>query len=69
MAIVLHLDFSSGAIYPFDARGVARRLLYAAVLGVLGVLNPGEAMRCVDDHEPLPLPEQLKFVAPRRARK
>lgn len=47
------------AIYPFDARGVAKRFRHAAIFGALEVLEPGEAMRFVNDHDPLPLLRQL----------
>ncbi|WP_334164366.1 DUF2249 domain-containing protein [Phenylobacterium sp.] len=45
--------------YPFDARGVAKRFRHAAIFGALEALGPGEAMRFVNDHDPLPLLAQL----------
>lgn len=45
--------------HPFDARGIGRRLRHAAILGALEALRPGETMRFVDDHDPLPLLAQL----------
>jgi uncharacterized protein (DUF2249 family) len=48
------------AIYPFDARGVAKRFRHAAIFGALDALVPGETMRFVNDHDPLPLLEQLR---------
>jgi uncharacterized protein (DUF2249 family) len=39
---------------------VAKRFRHAAIFGALDVLNPGETMRFVNDHDPLPLLEQLK---------
>ena len=48
------------AIYGFDARGVAKRFRHAAIFGALDALQPGEAMRFVNDHDPLPLLAQLK---------
>lgn len=48
------------AIYPFDARGVAKRFRHAAIFGALDSLRPGETMRFVNDHDPLPLLEQLR---------
>ncbi len=45
--------------YPFDARGVAKRFRHAAIFGALNVLNPGETMAFVNDHDPLPLLAQL----------
>ncbi|HOV57006.1 MAG TPA: DUF2249 domain-containing protein [Rhodanobacteraceae bacterium] len=48
------------APYPFDARGIARRFRHSAIFGALGALQPGEAMRFVNDHDPLPLLDQLR---------
>ena len=42
-------------VYPFDARGIGKRFRHAAILGALDALNPGETMRFVNDHDPLPL--------------
>jgi uncharacterized protein (DUF2249 family) len=49
------------AIYPFDARAVAKRFRHAAIFGALEVLEPGEAMRFVNDHDPLPLLRQMQL--------
>src|SRR3546814_15152065 len=46
--------------HPFDARGIARRFRHSAIFGALGALEPGEAMRFVTDHDPLPLPDPLR---------
>lgn len=46
--------------HAFDARGIARRFRHSAIFGALGVLQPGEAMRFVNDHDPLPLLDQLR---------
>lgn len=54
-----HIHLSPDAIYPFDARGVAKRFRHAAIFGALDSLHPGETMRFVNDHDPLPLLEQL----------
>jgi uncharacterized protein (DUF2249 family) len=54
-----HLHLSPSAIYPFDARGVAKRFRHAAIFGALDSLQPGETMRFVNDHDPLPLLDQL----------
>jgi uncharacterized protein (DUF2249 family) len=54
-----HLHLSPDAIYPFDARGVAKRFRHAAIFGALDVLNSGETMRFVNDHDPLPLLGQI----------
>ncbi|RIK92988.1 MAG: hypothetical protein DCC72_08990 [Burkholderiales bacterium] len=45
--------------YPFDARGVARRFRHSAIFGALGALQPGETMRFMNDHDPLPLLDQI----------
>ena len=47
------------AIYPFDARGVAKRFRHAAIFGALDSLQPGETMRFANDHDPLPLLMQI----------
>jgi len=54
------IDLAAQAIYPFDARGVAKRFRHAAIFGALGALQPGETMRFVNDHDPLPLLQQLR---------
>jgi len=54
-----HLHVSPDAIYPFDARGVAKRFRHAAIFGALDALQPGETMRFVNDHDPLPLLAQI----------
>ncbi len=54
-----HVHLSPDAIYPFDARGVAKRFRHAAIFGALDALQPGETMRFVNDHDPLPLLDQL----------
>ncbi len=46
--------------YPFDARGIAKRFRHAAIFGALNALNPGETMRFLNDHDPLPLLAQLQ---------
>ncbi|MEY4591948.1 MAG: hypothetical protein RIR18_843 [Pseudomonadota bacterium] len=45
---------STDAIYPFDARGVAKRFRHAAIFGAL------DALRFCNDHDPLPLLGQLE---------
>lgn len=47
------------AIYPFDARGVAKRFRHAAIFGALDALSPGETMRFCNDHDPIPLLHQI----------
>ena len=46
-------------VYDFDARGVAKRFRHAAIVGALESLNEGETMRFVNDHDPLPLLQQI----------
>ena len=48
------------ALYPFDARGVAKRFRHAAIFGALDSLVPGETMRFCNDHDPLPLLAQMQ---------
>lgn len=52
-------DQTSYTHYLFDARGIARRFRHSAIFGALGALEPGEAMRFVNDHDPLPLLDQI----------
>ncbi|HQW59049.1 DUF2249 domain-containing protein [Thermomonas sp.] len=47
-------------LHPFDARGIGKRFRHAAIFGALDALSPGEAMRFVNDHDPLPLLAQLQ---------
>ena len=46
-------------VHGFDARGVARRFRHAAIFGALSALRPGETMRFMNDHDPLPLLDQI----------
>lgn len=55
-----HLHLRQDEIYPFDARGIAKRFRHAAIFGALDALNAGERMRFVNDHDPLPLLDQLR---------
>ncbi len=55
-----HLHLQADALYPFDARGIAKRFRHAAIFGALDALNPGETMRFCNDHDPLPLLAQLQ---------
>lgn len=43
----------------FDARGIAKRFRHAAIFGALESLRNGETMRFVNDHDPLPLLDQI----------
>ena len=42
-------------LYHFDGRGIDGRFRLAAVFAALGALDPGEAMRYYDDHDPVSL--------------
>ena len=55
-----HLHVQADRLYPFDARGIARRFRHAAIFGALDALTPGETMRFCNDHDPLPLLDQLR---------
>lgn len=55
-----HLHLLPDQIHPFDARGIAKRFRHAAIFGALDALWSGETMRFVNDHDPLPLLEQLR---------
>ncbi|MCC7326868.1 MAG: DUF2249 domain-containing protein [Burkholderiales bacterium] len=55
-----HVHLSPDQIYPFDARGIAKRFRHAAIFGALDALRTGETMRFVNDHDPLPLLDQLQ---------
>jgi uncharacterized protein (DUF2249 family) len=48
------------AVHAFDARGIAKRFRHAAIFGALQALHPGETMRFLNDHDPLPLLAQLQ---------
>ena len=56
----IHVHTNPEAIYPFDARGVAKRFRHAAIFGALDALNAGETMRFVNDHDPIPLLHQMQ---------
>ena len=56
----MHVHLSPDSIYPFDARGIAKRFRHAAIFGALDALQPGETMRFCNDHDPLPLLAQLQ---------
>ncbi|MCC7033341.1 MAG: DUF2249 domain-containing protein [Acidobacteria bacterium] len=60
MKIPVHDHSTPEALYPFDARGVAKRFRHAAIFGALDALNPGETMRFCNDHDPLPLLAQIE---------
>ena len=56
----IHVHTSPDGIYPFDARGIAKRFRHAAIFGAIDALHGGEIMRFVNDHDPLPLLEQIQ---------
>lgn len=53
-------DAPEYASYPFDARAIAHRFRHSAIFGALDALQPGEAMRFVNDHDPIPLIGQME---------
>jgi uncharacterized protein (DUF2249 family) len=55
-----HLHLQDDRLYPFDARGIAKRFRHAAIFGALDALVPGETMRFSNDHDPIPLLRQLQ---------
>jgi len=55
-----HQQLSPSAIHAFDARGIAKRFRHAAIFGALDTLQPGETMRFVNDHDPLPRLDPLR---------
>ncbi len=61
-----HLHLSPDAIYPFDARGIAKRFRHAAIFGALDALRGGETMRFANDHERR---SGQRRVSPARARR
>lgn len=60
MHIHVHNHTTPDGIYPFDARGIAKRFRHAAIFGALDSLNAGERMRFVNDHNPIPLLQQMQ---------
>ncbi len=54
-----HLHLQEDCLYPFDARGIAKRFRHAAIFGALDALKSGDTMRFCNDHDPLPLLKQL----------
>ncbi|HEU0276844.1 MAG TPA: DUF2249 domain-containing protein [Rhodanobacteraceae bacterium] len=53
-------DAPSYTPYPFDARAIAHRFRHSAIFGALDALEKGEAMRFVNDHDPIPLLHQME---------
>lgn len=54
------LPVLDNTVFPFDARGVAKRFRHAAIFGALESLDDGETMRFVNDHDPRPLLAQIQ---------
>jgi uncharacterized protein (DUF2249 family) len=50
---------SSSSVYQMDVRAIDRRFRHPAVAGALDTLQHGEVMRFVNDHDPVPLLQQL----------
>ncbi len=46
-------------VHLFDARGIAKRFRHAAIFGAMDALRDGETMYFVNDHDPIPLLNQL----------
>lgn len=55
-----HRHLTPERVYPFDARGIAKRFRHSAIFGALDALTSGETMLFVNDHDPLPLLQQLR---------
>jgi uncharacterized protein (DUF2249 family) len=53
------LNVLQDSVHSFDARGVDKRFRHAAIFGALDVLQPGETMRFGNDHDPIPLLNQI----------
>ena len=60
ISIPIHDHSNAEAIYAFDARGIAKRFRHGAIFGALDSLNSGERMRFVNDHDPIPLLQQMQ---------
>ena len=60
MSYTPHLHLLPDQLYVFDARGIAKRFRHAAIFGALDALVPGETMQFFNDHDSLPLLEQLQ---------
>ena len=58
--IPVHNHDRADGIYEFDARGIAKRFRHAAIFGALDALQAGERMRFTNDHNPIPLLQQMQ---------
>ncbi|WP_172198532.1 MULTISPECIES: DUF2249 domain-containing protein [unclassified Niveibacterium] len=47
-------------VFGFDARAISKRFRHAAIFGALESLNDGDVMRFQNDHDPLPLLDQIR---------
>jgi uncharacterized protein (DUF2249 family) len=47
-------------VFPFDARGIAKRFRHAAIFAAVDVLRPGDTMRLISECDLGPLQEQLR---------
>jgi uncharacterized protein (DUF2249 family) len=56
----VHNHTRTDGVYGFDARGIAKRFRHAAIFGAVDALTPGERMRFVNDHDPIPLLQQMQ---------
>lgn len=60
MTTSLPLPLAQERVFPFDARAIAKRFRHAAIFGALDALQAGETMRFMNDHDPLPLLDQMR---------
>lgn len=47
-------------VFPFDARGIAKRFRHAAIFAAVDMLRPGETVRLVSECDLMPLQEQMR---------
>ncbi len=55
-----HEQVAENGVFDFDARGISCRIRHAAIFGALESLSNGETMRFTNDHDPLPLLQQIR---------
>jgi regulator of cell morphogenesis and NO signaling len=55
-----HAHRRADRTYAFDASGIAKRFRHAAIFGALTALEPGETMAFFNDHDPIPLLQQIE---------
>ncbi|MCL2658022.1 MAG: DUF2249 domain-containing protein [Betaproteobacteria bacterium] len=51
---------AENGVFPFDARAISKRFRHAAIFGALESLGDGDVMRFMNDHDPLPLLQQIQ---------